>query len=186
MKKESTVAYILRLSLVLFLITAVIAGLLAGVNAITKDRIAEANAKKTKAAISLVLSGVENPEALAEFPNESGMVSAVYKSDIGYAVQVAPNGFGGPISMMVGVDFDGSILGISIINQTETAGLGAVSAAKTSAGQKFRDQFAGLSGELAVGADVDALTGATITSKAVTEGVNAALRCVENLNKEAA
>ena len=83
--------------------------------------------------------------------------------------------------MMVGVDNDGKVLGISIINQSETAGLGAVAAADTSAGEAFRDQFAGMSGSVSVtkdGGAVDALTGATITSRAVCSGVNAALACV--------
>ena len=74
-------------------------------------------------------------------------------------------------------------LGISIIDQSETAGLGAVCAATTSAGEAFRNQFIGMSGVLAVtkdGGEVDAITSATITSRAVTVGVNAALKCVAN------
>lgn len=83
--------------------------------------------------------------------------------------------------MMVGVGSDGSVLGISIIKQAETAGLGAVCADKTSAGEEFRGQFAGNSGSVSVtkdGGSIDAITGATITSRAVCSGVNAALACV--------
>ena len=117
------------------------------------------------------------------FTDSTGLVSTVYKGDAGYAVQVAPAGFGGDISMMVGVGNDGKVLAISIISQSETAGLGAVSAATTSAGEAFRGQFAGMSGSVSVtkdGGAVDAITGATITSRAVCTGVNAALACVAN------
>ena len=85
---------------------------------------------------------------------------------------------------LVKTDFEGNMLGISVIDQSETAGLGAVCAAKTSAGEAFRGQFEGVSGTVAVskdGGELDAITGATITSRAVCRGVNAALACAANL-----
>ena len=97
---------------------------------------------------------------------------------------MAPAGFNGTVTMMVGVDNDGKVTGISIISHTETAGLGATAAADTDAGRAFRDQFIGMSGTVSVtkdGGEVDALTGATITSRAVCKGVNAALACAANL-----
>ena len=96
-------------------------------------------------------------------------------------------GFGGGLGMMVGVDNEGKVLGIQIISHTETAGLGAVAGATTSAGQAFRSSFAGLSYPVAVSKDggaADTITGATITSRAVANGVNAALECAKQLNKE--
>ena len=87
--------------------------------------------------------------------------------------------------MMVGVGNDGKVLGISIISHTETAGLGAVAAADTPAGQTFRSYFEGASGSVAVtkdGGTVEAITGATITSRAVCDGVNAALAAVASLS----
>jgi electron transport complex protein RnfG len=83
--------------------------------------------------------------------------------------------------MMVGIDKTGNVIGISIISHAETPSLGAVAAEDNAAGEAFRSQFAGLSGTLAVSKDggtVDAISGATITSRAVVEGVNAALQCV--------
>lgn len=180
MKTESTVKYVLRLALTLLAITAVVAVALAGVNSVTAPKIAELNEQKTQAAIEAVLPGGGQE---VSFTDSTGLVSTVYKGDAGYAVQVAPAGFGGDISMMVGVGSDGKVLAISIISQTETAGLGAVSAATTSAGEAFRGQFAGMSGSVSVtkdGGAVDAITGATITSRAVCTGVNAALACVAN------
>ena len=86
--------------------------------------------------------------------------------------------------MMVGVDKAGSVLGISIISHTETAGLGAVAAAGTPAGEAFRGQFVGTSGSVSVtkdGGQMDAITGATITSRAICVGVNAALEVVAKM-----
>lgn len=181
MKTQSTALYVLRLALTLLIITGVVAAALAGVNYITEDVIAQAKLEKTQQAINAVLPG--GGEAI-DFTDSTGLVSMVYASEAGYAVQVAPSGFNDEVSMMVGIDRSGNVLGISIISHTETAGLGAVAAAKTAAGDAFRVQFKGMSGSVAVtkdGGSVDALTGATITSRAVCEGVNAALACAANL-----
>ena len=181
MKTESMFKYVLRLAGTLFLITAIVAMALAAVNSVTAPAIAQLNYEKTQAAIEAVLPGGGEE---VDFTDSTGLVSVVYKGESGYAVQVAPAGFDGPITMMVGVDFEGNILGISVIKHTETAGLGAVAAAKTSAGETFRGNFVGQSGSVAVTKDggvIDAITGATITSRAVCVGVNAALDCIANM-----
>ena len=183
MKTENTVLYVLRLALTLFLITAVVAGALAGVNSITKPIIDAQNEAKTQAAIAAVLPGGFDEE-LANFDDQGGLVSKVYKGTNGYALEVLPSGFDNTITMMVGVDNEGKVLGISVVSHTETAGLGAVAAATTSAGEAFRGQFVGMSGSVSVskdGGQVEAITGATITSRAICAGVNAALACVANL-----
>ena len=181
MKTESTVKYVLRLALTLLAITAVVAVILAGVNSVTAPRIAELNAEKTQAAIEAVLPG--GGEEIA-FTDDSGIVSTIYKGQSGYAVEVTPAGFNGTVTMMVGVDNAGKVLGISVVNHTETAGLGAEAASQGAAGTAFRSQFTGMSGSVSVtkdGGQVDALTGATITSRAVCTGVNAALNAVAKL-----
>ena len=180
MKTESMVKFVLRLALTLLAITAVVAVCLAGVNKITAPAIAELNAKNTQAAIEAVLPG--GGEAV-EFP-ETDLVSTVYASDTGYAVEVTPGGFDNTITMMVGVDKAGNVLGIDVISHTETAGLGAVADAETPAGIAFREQFIGASGSVSVtkdGGEMDAITGATITSRAICVGVNAALECVAQM-----
>ena len=183
MKTENTALYVLRLAVTLFLITAVVAAALAGVNSITKPIIDAQNAAKTQAAIETVLPGGFDEE-LTAFDNQGGLVSKVYKGANGYAVEVLPSGFDNTITMMVGVDNEGKVLGISIVSHTETAGLGAVAAENTSKGEAFRAQFVGKSGSVAVtkdGGEIDSITGATITSRAVSAGVNAALTCVAGL-----
>ena len=177
MKTESTVLYVLRLALTLLAITAVVAAALAGVNSITKPEIEKLTAQKTQAAIEAVLPGGGE---LVEFP-ATALVSKVYASETGYAVEVTPGGFDNTITMMVGVDKEGNVLGIDIISHTETAGLGAVADAATPAGVSFREQFAGKAGSVSVtkdGGEIEAITGATITSRAVCDGVNAALAVV--------
>ena len=182
MKTESNVMYVLRLAGTLLLITSFVAAALAGINMVTEPVIAALNEAKTQQAIEAVLPG--GGEEIA-FTDDTGLVSKVYASETGYAVQVAPAGFDGAIDMMVGIDTEGNILGISIISHTETAGLGAVAAAKTSAGEAFRNQFVGQSGSVGTAkrgtGTMDAITGATITSEAICVGVNAALDCVANL-----
>ena len=181
MKTENTVLYVLRLALTLFIIAAVVAAALAGVNAVTKPVIDQLNAEKTQRAIEMVLPG--GGEEI-EVPEGFDLVSKAYESETGYAVQVTPSGFDNTITMMVGVDKAGNVLGISVISHTETAGLGAVAAASTSAGEAFRSQFIGMSGTVSVskdGGEVNAITGATITSRAICVGVNAALDFVASL-----
>ena len=182
-QNESMVMYVLRLAGTLFLIAAVVAVALAGVNSVTAPAIAELNAQKTQEAISAVLPGGFDSE-ITDFSDASGIVSKIYQGEGGYAVEVGPGGFDNTITMMVGIDNEGKVLGISVVSHTETAGLGAVAAAGTPAGIAFRDQFVGASGTVTVtkdGGTMDAITGATITSRAICVGVNAALDVVAGL-----
>ena len=175
-QNESLALYVGRLALTLLLITAVVAAALAGVNAITKDKIAAAQQEKANQAMKEVLPGYEGYAACGFTGSET--VKNVYLPAGGdgtaYVVEVAPNGFGGEIVMMVGIA-DGKVTGVAVVSQAETAGLGAIVADKTEKGISFRSQFNEKSGQLTVGKEIEAITGATITSKAVTDGVNAAL-----------
>ena len=180
MKKESTVMYVLRLAVTLLLICGVMAAALAGVNSITAPKIEQLNYEKTQEAVSAVLAGGGDEIAAPAMD----LVSKMYKGAGGYAVEVGPGGFDNTITMMVGIDNEGKVLGISVVSHTETAGLGAVAAAGTPAGIAFRDQFVGASGSVSVtkdGGTMDAITGATITSRAICVGVSAALDVVAGL-----
>ena len=182
-QNESMAMYVLRLAGTLLLICAVTAGLLAGVNSITAPIIDDLNAAKTQEAISAVLPGGFDTE-IADYADATGIVSKVYQGANGYAVEVGPGGFDNTITMMVGIDNEGKVLGISVVNHTETAGLGAVADADTPKGIAFREQFMGASGSVSVtkdGGTMDAITGATITSRAICVGVIAALDCVAGL-----
>ena len=148
---KSTFGYVLRLAVTLLVITSTVALALAGINAITAPLIAASTQEKIQAAIETVLPGGGN--ALSDFHDDSGLVQAVYQSEKGYAVQVAPSGFDGAITMMIGIDTEAKVSKIAVISHTETAGLGAVCAAKTEAGQNFRGSFVGLSDSVKVNKD---------------------------------
>ena len=183
MKQESTAKFVIRLTLTLLIISTIVAALLAFVNQLTAPVIAQANQEKIMEAIEVVLPGGYETE-ITDFTDNTGLVSKVYKGQNGYAVEVTPSGFDNTITMMVGISLDGKVLGISVISHTETAGLGAVAAANNAAGKAFRDQFIGQSGQVQVSKDggtIDAITGATVTSRAICNGVNAALDCVAEL-----
>ncbi len=171
---------VLKLSVTLFLITAFVAAALAGVNAFTKAPIAAAREEKTNRAIlALFPQGTEVRQLTeTEYTDASGMVNTVFSTSDGWAVEVHPAGFGGEITLMVGITQDQKVSGIQVISHAETPGLGAIAAAKNAAGTAFRDSFVGADGQAALGVgDIDALSGATITSQAIVDGVNAALSC---------
>lgn len=169
--------YILRLTLTLLLITAVVAGLLAFVNELTAGRIDELTRQKAEQAMREVLPAQDYTPLDAALPQ--GVTEAYCAGDAGYVVRVAPNGFGGAIDLMVGVRADGTVNGVAVIAHSETASLGA-----NCTREEFRAQYAGGAGPFAVGQDggtIEALTGATVTSRAVTDGVNAALDFVREV-----
>lgn len=173
---------------ILCAITLVVALALGAVNAVTAGPIAEQNAQKIKDSLENVMPGAESeqidvPEGTTvttETKNATSVtILSAYKmtkdgADAGFCVEVGPTGFGGAVDTMVGIDSDGKVTGISVISaSSETPGLGA-----RSTEPEFQAQFAGQVGtEVAVakdGGSIDALTGATITSRAVSEGVVAA------------
>ena len=150
---------------------------MAVVNSITKDKIAAINAEKTAAAMAEVMPSSAYDKV--EYTGSDSTVSAIYKADSGYVVEVAPQGFGGEIDMVVGIDADGTITGVSIIKMSETSGLGS----RAKSEDWFLEQYAGkTTGDtLVVKDNIDALSGATVTSKAVTSGVNSALAAAADL-----
>lgn len=163
-------------ALALFLIALVATGLLAGVNMITVDKIA-AQAAATAAADRQ--SVMEDATNFAEKDFEGNTYYEATNKDgdlIGYVFNCVgeSKGYGGPVSVTVGIDNDGKVTGIVPGDLgNETPGLGQ-NAKKDS----FKKQFIGKSGEVKVtkdGGEIQALTSATITSRAVTSGVQAAL-----------
>ena len=167
----------LRLAVILFAFSAVVAILLGLVNMITKDPI-EASAKEKQARAMETVLAADSYEKLENTNAEKiDLMDSIYRAgDKGWVVMVTPSGFGGEIRMAVGVDNDGVITGVSIIDMSETSGLGA-----NAKRESFRSQYIGKSGSVALtkqGGEIDALTGATVTSTAVTKGVNAALAAV--------
>lgn len=167
--------YILKLALTLLLITAVVAGLLGLVNQLTADKIAENTAMKANEAMQTVLPAA----AYEQLEVDRDDIQEAYKAENGYVVRLNAMGFGGAIDMMVGIDLSGTVTGISVISHGETASLGAECTRAD-----WQSQFVGTAGDLKVtkdGGTVDALTGATVTSRAVTEAVNRAVEFVKEV-----
>ena len=175
-KNKNTAAYFLRIAGVLTLICSVIALMLAVVNAVTKDTIAENTRKEKVDAISRIFDDIDAVETDTVEDHE---LNFVYSKDmlIGYTVTVKPQGYGGEIEMLVGIERGGSVQGIEIINMSETPGVGS----RVKSDPDFLPQFKGMTGTLTVGGNVDAISGASISSKAVTAGVNEALSVNVNI-----
>ena len=162
----------------LLVITAVSGGLLGLVYGMTKDTIAEVDQKKNAAAIAEVLGTDENSR-LETVTKDDLTYNLAYDAQgnlLGAAVKTFSNaGFSGRIELMVGLLADGTINKVSVLQQSETPGLGA-----NIVTPKFKDQFDGnnpASFKLSVkkdGGDVDAITAATISSRAFSEAVKLA------------
>ncbi len=152
-KLESTFK---NMVLSLVIISMVAAGALAGVYMLTLGNIEAQKKAKQEAAKQAVLAGHED----------------------GYAVETAVDGFGGTFRVMVGFDQEGNILGYEILEHQETPGLGShmehwfKNADKP--GQNIIGRKAGALQVSKDGGDVDAITAATITSRAFLKAVNQA------------
>ncbi len=166
-------------------ICLVVALLLGAVNYVTKPIIDQRQKEKNDAAMAQVLpaDSYELVEGV-----QADKVTALYRAvadgvQTGYVVQVSSSGFGGTISMMVGVSMDGAVTGVAVTKQSETANIGS----RVVGDQSVLDRFVGMShaaGEITVNSGAnrfDGVSGATVSSKGVTAGVNAALAAVAAL-----
>ena len=172
-------------TVVLLIICVVAAFLLAYTNQITAPKIADVEKQNEIQSRQIVYASAASFGE--EFTNDDG-ISLVPALDeqgntIGYVVITVEKGYGGDITVMTGVDNEGVVQGVNILSMSETAGLGA-----NATGEKFRNQFIGLISGITVSKDkagensIDALTGATITSRAVVNAVNAAIEAAGGEN----
>lgn len=104
------------------------------------------------------------------YAGEDESIAAVYKADNGYVIETVTAGYAGDITLLVGVHTDGSIAGLVVRDMQETYGLGMGALSNVD----FLSQFLWNGTSFTVGENVDALAGATVTSKAVAKGVTAA------------
>ena len=163
----------LRLVIVLFVVCGVAAGSLAFVNAATKERIAEFARLEKIEAMQKVL-----PEAQEFVETTPGMVWEAKQAAnvVGHVLAASTQGYSGPIESLVGLDPAGAVSGVRVLVQTETPGLGAKVASPG-----FLAQYEGRKAEeLALKKDdpagkIDAVTAATISSRALTNAVRKAV-----------
>lgn len=174
---------ILRLGLILFLVTAITAGILGYVNYLTKDTIAMRKAQATAEAYSEVLP-VGEGETYDEIDFDQTAYPTVDKiskasGGEGYVVELSFSGAQSTITAAVGIDSTGTVTGVSIISSAETSGLGAKASEPA-----FRDQYKGAAEHVALtknGGEINGISGATITSTAVTNAVNTAMDAVASV-----
>ena len=182
--KKGTVIYVLKICAVLLLITMCTAFLLSFVNGITKDPIAKNEAAKKAKALSELFTDVAAPVSEKIEGEYEGEVNGFYlvkdgETIIGYYADVSPVGFKGGVNLMVGLDTEGKVTGVTVLSHGETVGIGDKIEDKD-----FRSGFIGREGSLSykkgAGADeagvIDGISGATYSSKAVINGVDLALK----------
>lgn len=136
--------------------------------------VAKANAEAEQLKIMQTLlpgSKVFTPE---EYTGEDTNIHAVYSAENGCVIETVTAGYAGEITMLIGVSNEGKVTGLVVRELNETMGLGA----NALNDHKFLSQFLNTSGEAEVGTNVDAITGATVTSKAITRCVNSAVAYV--------
>jgi electron transport complex protein RnfG len=170
-------AKIIKLGVTLAVFCVVSAGLLAYVFLLTGPMI-EANAKASfETSLREVLVDAERFKEVSAPGAKVPIYEGTRKGQrVGLAVKVAPRGYAGEIEMLVGVDPDLRIRGMKILNQRETPGLGT-----NMLKPKFIAQFIGKGSNDAFEPkkDIDAITGATISTRAVCEGARAVLKNAE-------
>ena len=106
-----------------------------------------------------------------EYTGEDANIVSVYKGETGYVVATQTYGYAGNIAMLIGVHNDGYVTGLQIRDMEETYGLGA----EALTDWEFLAQFLRTEGDAEVGTDIDAISGATVTSKAIARSVNSAV-----------
>ena len=185
---------IIKLSLILFTITFVATLLLTLCNYLTKDRISMLEKQNSQNAMREVIADTEfrvitlHDDFLKKYSSfgEIEAYRAVKDGKFaGYCINVQPTGYIGKINMIVGINPDLSYSGIKIVSMSETPGLGA----KTGDVSFYKQFSEGKKGTLSVVKnssspkenEINAVSGATISSKAVTNGANCALEIAKEL-----
>ncbi len=174
--KKINLKAILIPTIALFLICAIATTCLALTNQLTIDKIAQ-NAIETEQASRKVVLETASSFSDNNSIDDSDIIYSVGTDDggdtVGYVFTSVMSGYGGDVSVMIGIDMSGVITGVEILSHSETPGLGA-NATKDA----FKDQFKCKSGALVVnkvnsdGQNIQAITAATITSTAVVNAVN--------------
>lgn len=183
--KENKVKAILIPAVSLLVICVVVTALLGVTNRVTAPKIEQLAAETEAAAKQAVLTDAAtfSEEKQIEKDGTTYIYYEGFSAEeafAGYVFRTSAKGYGGDISVMVGVKADGTVAGVNILSISETAGLGM-----NAKNESFLSQFLGKSGTVGVlkngssETEIQALTGATITSKAMASAVNQALALFE-------
>lgn len=180
--------FVFKLGLILFLIVSISTLALSIVNNVTEDIIIQKNIELQNNARKNVLPDADRFEKDSSSSVKDDSIREIYiaykgNDRVGYCISVSSAGYGGEINMIVGVKEDLTVSGVNIISMSETAGLGA-----NSQKPEFLQQYTGKKHGIEVVKTpsdslnaINAISGATITSNAVTNGVNNALKSAKIL-----
>lgn len=157
---------------------------LAGIYALTNNRVVTWEWEQNKVQLARVMPEADAFSAIRYEDDRPDDIQAAYRDStlLGYCVQVTTDGFSGKVRILVGVTTGGEVTGVVVLSESEAMGLGG-----SDQEQAFLDQFTGRSGTITVDRGpnaVDAVSGATTTSEAVAEGVSTALSVVAHLDLE--
>lgn len=155
------------------------AALLFGVAFFLND-IAAKNAQTEHIKIMQTLLPGSNDFVLEPYTGDDTNIRTVHKSENGFVIETVTVGYAGDITMLIGVSNEGTVTGVVVRELSETIGLGA----NALTDHEFLAQFLNTSGEAEVGTTVDAITGATVTSKAITRSINSAIAFVTGADTE--
>jgi electron transport complex protein RnfG len=166
----------IKVGIKLLLITVIATFALALTQMVTKEPIRAQIENAAVEARQAVLADAEEFKALEVSNSEYPSILEVHEGladgkTVGYTFKLAGKGFGGTLEIIAGINAEGTLEGVRILRHSETPGLGAESQKPA-----FYEQYTGKSASEPLGdGDINAITGATITSKAVTGTVNAAI-----------
>lgn len=159
---------------IVLLAVCIAAGLaLSGVNAMTKDTIA---ANEEAARTANYFAALPEADSFTAAAASNGADVQIADNGAGVVVAASGRGYGGDVTAYVAFSNDGTILNTIINSSTETPGMGS----KVS-GQEFTDNFTGSSAKIFEFDEIDAVTGATISSKAALSAVNKAVEAFEEI-----
>lgn len=168
-------------SIVLTLICGIATAGLAFTNDLTAGRIEKLAAKTEQKAMGRIIEADKFDKSTVELNGEQTYYTAVKNGEtVGYIFIVSAHGYGGDVKVMTGIGPDGKVIAIEVLDASnETPGLG-----QNVTKEDFWEQFKGQSGQLEVKQEINPVTSATISSKAVTKCVNEALKLYELITKE--
>ena len=157
---------ILLLILSLILAAVILLGAFNGLNGIRASIREEEMQNKMQTLLPGSTTFTEEP-----YDGEDANIQFVYKGETGFVVGTRTAGYAGDILMLIGVCDDGNVTGLQVRSMEETYGLGG----KALTDWEFLAQFLRNEGDAEIGVNVDAITGATVTSKAIARSVNSAV-----------
>lgn len=162
---------------VLVVICLVASAALAGVNQVTAPIIAEQQQAAANEAYLVVLPDADGFEEITDFQTSNVQTVMKATNGAGWVIKASAKGYGGDVPVVVGFDAEGAIVGIQFLDNAESPGYGQKLVDGSAEGVAFVQQFVGMAEAPVVGTNIDAISGATVSSKAAASAVTTAINC---------